>query len=118
MRRLSLSGAWWIVIFRRRAAQQHTAHSSARFQLTEAPAALATLRAQAARVVARPVSASESIYDSRLCAGPECGVEEGFRGLFKTCGRCGKLSFCSKACQVAHWRAGHKKECTPRETGK
>jgi hypothetical protein len=30
---------------------------------------------------------------------------------FQKCGRCRAVLYCSKACQVAHWRA-HKRECT------
>jgi hypothetical protein len=32
---------------------------------------------------------------------------------FKFCGNCLKISYCSVQCQKAHWKAGHKKECTP-----
>lgn len=29
------------------------------------------------------------------------------------CARCGKTHYCSKACQTAHWKASHKRECKP-----
>jgi hypothetical protein len=29
-----------------------------------------------------------------------------------TCRACGVAKYCKKACQVSHWRAGHKTECT------
>jgi hypothetical protein len=30
---------------------------------------------------------------------------------FKKCSRCGAVRYCTRACQVAHWKAGHKREC-------
>ena len=30
-----------------------------------------------------------------------------------TCSRCKVVKYCSVACAKAHWKAGHKKECTP-----
>ena len=30
------------------------------------------------------------------------------------CSRCGKVIYCSKLCQVAHWKGPHSKECTPK----
>lgn len=32
--------------------------------------------------------------------------------MFK-CSRCKAIFYCSKTCQIAHWRACHKKECVP-----
>lgn len=32
---------------------------------------------------------------------------------FKKCGRCRISVYCSKECQVAHWKAGHSKNCAP-----
>ena len=29
------------------------------------------------------------------------------------CARCKRASYCSKECQVKHWKSGHKEECTP-----
>lgn len=29
------------------------------------------------------------------------------------CGRCKKVFYCSRTCQVAHWKTGHKKSCKP-----
>lgn len=29
----------------------------------------------------------------------------------KKCQRCGQVVYCCRACQVAHWKAGHKREC-------
>lgn len=32
---------------------------------------------------------------------------------FKTCSKCRGVWYCSKACQKAHWRSGHKRVCEP-----
>ena len=32
-----------------------------------------------------------------------------------TCTRCKASTYCGKACQTAHWKAGHKKFCVPLE---
>ena len=42
------------------------------------------------------------------CCKPE--VETSSRQLFR-CGACKELYYCSKACQVRDWKAGHKVEC-------
>jgi hypothetical protein len=31
---------------------------------------------------------------------------------FKVCSRCWAVHYCSAVCQLAHWRAGHKNECS------
>jgi hypothetical protein len=31
------------------------------------------------------------------------------------CSRCGKVQYCSKDCQVAHWKGCHSKECIPKK---
>ena len=42
------------------------------------------------------------------CAGPGC-TKRG-KGM-KHCARCGRVKYCGKSCQVAHWRGGHKQDC-------
>ena len=37
----------------------------------------------------------------------ECGTEQGVR----ECRGCCKVGYCSKQCQRAHWRSGHKAQC-------
>lgn len=32
----------------------------------------------------------------------------------KRCGKCKEVRYCSVACQTAHWKAGHSKECKPK----
>jgi hypothetical protein len=36
---------------------------------------------------------------------------EGLKSELKKCSRCKSLHYCSKKCQVADWKAGHKKDC-------
>ena len=48
----------------------------------------------------------ESLRVKNLCMN--CGEEPG--GKLSKCGRCGLVSYCSKACQAANW-AVHKLEC-------
>lgn len=44
------------------------------------------------------------------CAG--CGAIEDKVGEFKGCCRCKMRQYCSKECQVLHWRSGHKQKCS------
>ena len=49
-------------------------------------------------------------YDNRKCPNRMCtSVEIDTR--FKVCQKCEYVKYCSRACQVEHWKAGHKKEC-------
>lgn len=65
---------------------------------------------------------------SRDCAS--CGAKEGLLFLpghpewvphehrisvHKSCARCKAVCYCSKRCQVAHWKLGHKENCEPTE---
>lgn len=56
----------------------------------------------------------------RSCSNPTCGNTESKFGIhlenneigeFKNCSRCKATCYCSKDCQIAHWRNGHKQEC-------
>ncbi|KAK8800757.1 hypothetical protein WA158_000082 [Blastocystis sp. Blastoise] len=51
--------------------------------------------------------------EPRACSNPECKKVEEVKGSFKTCSRCKKAIYCSKECQVAHWKNGHKQACKP-----
>jgi hypothetical protein len=52
----------------------------------------------------------------RRCDG--CGIS-GSDEMLQQCGKCGKVSYCSKPCQLADWKARHKKACRKlRPTGK
>ncbi|PRW45100.1 MYND finger [Chlorella sorokiniana] len=44
-----------------------------------------------------------------VCSG--CGSKS---SELKFCARCQEAKYCSRACQAAHWKAGHKAECVPR----
>ncbi|KAG2494709.1 hypothetical protein HYH03_007223 [Edaphochlamys debaryana] len=50
-----------------------------------------------------------------LCANPACVNLEGDSEAdlkLQQCGRCGRVWYCCRECQVAHWKAGHKKACS------
>ena len=52
-------------------------------------------------------SASERPSPSdTTCAAPGCPKEAHLK-----CSRCQTVRYCSKACQVTHWKAGHSKAC-------
>lgn len=41
-----------------------------------------------------------------------CGVPEGTEGItLSRCARCGAAFYCSRECQTADWKAGHKADC-------
>ncbi|CBK22885.2 uncharacterized protein [Blastocystis hominis] len=49
----------------------------------------------------------------RSCSNPLCGNTESRPGEFKKCSRCKSACYCSKKCQSAHWKNGHREECKP-----
>jgi hypothetical protein len=53
--------------------------------------------------------------EARECAN--CLAPEGQHGIgLKACTRCKLTHYCGRACQSAHWKAGHKQQClTPEE---
>jgi hypothetical protein len=62
-----------------------------------------------------------SVIPSRVpldrCEGCECdNVEEEFHA-FPVCAQCKTAVYCSKKCQRAHWKEGHKTTCHPNVTG-
>ncbi len=74
----------------------------------------ARLEGVRSRLVARITARGEEI----ICSNPECGVK-GVKGgtsapddgvKMSECGQCRRASYCSRACQVAHWPA-HKSYC-------
>ena len=52
-----------------------------------------------------PASEQPSRSDA-TCAAPGCPKEAHLK-----CSRCQTVRYCSKACQVTHWKAGHAKAC-------
>ncbi|CEP17147.1 hypothetical protein [Parasitella parasitica] len=47
----------------------------------------------------------------RQCANIDCNKKEEKPGSFKRCGRCQRVSYCSRECQKDHWKHGHKAVC-------
>ncbi|KAG2207688.1 hypothetical protein INT47_011808 [Mucor saturninus] len=58
--------------------------------------------------------AKEATPDSathRQCANMACDKKETEPGSFKRCGRCQRVSYCSRECQKEHWKTGHRAVC-------
>lgn len=51
----------------------------------------------------------------RLCAHIGCGRAETRPHEFRRCSVCGKVNYCSRACQALDWKLRHKMECSPME---
>ncbi|KAI8147599.1 hypothetical protein BJV82DRAFT_642958 [Fennellomyces sp. T-0311] len=47
----------------------------------------------------------------KQCSSTFCTNTEQKEGDFKKCGRCQRVSYCSRECQKEHWKAGHKAVC-------
>ena len=46
------------------------------------------------------------------CANPICTV---LSKKVKSCGKCGRVAYCSRDCQIQHWKeGGHKAQCISR----
>ena len=56
-----------------------------------------------------------SAPEAKKCAN--CLASDGENGVtLKACTRCKITDYCGRACQTAHWKAGHKQHCvTPEE---
>lgn len=53
-----------------------------------------------------------TIDESRKCYNPTCdAMETPGEPLFQVCVACRHVKYCSKECQRAHWRSGHKQDC-------
>lgn len=57
---------------------------------------------------ARPIAP-----ELRLCSYVGCGRPEMRKHEFRRCVVCGKVYYCSRACQALHWKLLHKAECAP-----
>ncbi|GAQ85654.1 hypothetical protein KFL_002470130 [Klebsormidium nitens] len=62
---------------------------------------------------------AEAKYGLRRCgrvknAFQRCHQRESKGGTFKQCGRKCGVFYCSRDCQVTHWKEGHKQACTPK----
>mmetsp|Transcript_1708 Transcript_1708/g.6016 ORF Transcript_1708/g.6016 Transcript_1708/m.6016 type:complete len:251 (+) Transcript_1708:172-924(+) len=49
----------------------------------------------------------------RMCSHAACGRPETRRHEFRRCSACGKVNYCSRACQALDWKIRHRQECTP-----
>ncbi|CAI5945874.1 unnamed protein product [Closterium sp. NIES-65] len=52
-----------------------------------------------------------------VCGAAGCGTVEGGGVKLRICGACGKVAYCSRECQKAHWPS-HKLTCPGRTSGK
>ena len=48
---------------------------------------------------------------SNKCSNPACTLKLASDVTMMRCGNCLAVQYCSKECQVIHWRKSHKKEC-------
>jgi len=55
------------------------------------------------------------VLETVICSNPVCGKRQPDERekKFKKCGRCRINLYCSRNCQVTHWRSGHSKICSP-----
>ncbi|EFJ36841.1 hypothetical protein SELMODRAFT_66287, partial [Selaginella moellendorffii] len=49
----------------------------------------------------------------RLCSHANCGRPETRRHEFRRCSACGRVNYCSRACQALDWKLRHKYHCIP-----
>ncbi|XP_047064339.1 F-box protein At1g67340-like [Lolium rigidum] len=56
----------------------------------------------------------EEIGDMRLCSNALCGRQETRLHEFRRCSACASAYYCSRACQAADWKMGHRTSCMPR----
>jgi carboxypeptidase C (cathepsin A) len=61
------------------------------------------------RQLAKEANADSSAH--RQCANVVCDKKEEEPGSFKRCGRCQRVSYCSRECQKEHWKTGHRAVC-------
>ena len=47
----------------------------------------------------------------QACANPGCERIESVKREFKKCAQCRVVKYCSLECQLAHWKAEHKRSC-------
>lgn len=61
------------------------------------------------------------LFGYRAVVQPELydvpGIPSYYQRYLKVCGRCMLFTYCSKGCQKAHWRRGHREECRPYAPG-
>ena len=67
--------------------------------------------AENARAQAR-AAADVAAVGLRTCALPACGAREATVRQFKVCSGCRRVAYCCAEHAKAHWKAGHKRECS------
>ena len=86
------------------AAAQH--HNGAEALVVESPSAAAeraTVKLVSGDLLRAPPSC--------LALRTECSLCKTAGKALKACSQCSVSAYCSKQCQVSHWKSGHKKEC-------
>ncbi|CAI5971572.1 unnamed protein product [Closterium sp. NIES-64] len=68
-------------------------------------------------ISAAAAAAAASDVQGRVCGAAGCGTVEGGGVKLRRCGGCGKVVYCSRECQKAHWPF-HKLTCPGRTSGK
>lgn len=93
-------------------AQQGAPRKAKGARAKEAKAKEATANeAKASEAKAKEAKAG-SRSKTRACSNTGCTVTDPSRS-FDKCARCMAVSYCSRACQRSHWRAGHRTTCVP-----
>lgn len=77
------------------------------------PRALRWARAAAAKGYSDSAMVVQQIEEamSRACANCGKPKEQAKNGRLSRCTKCKVMQYCSKECQLQHWRAGHKIDC-------
>ena len=71
--------------------------------------ALGQLRLLQARASSADQPTSSNDARGGLCA--HCSAQASSGTSLKACSRCGVIFYCGRDCQLAHWKAGHKRSC-------
>ena len=78
------------------------------------PAKLALEQLRSNQVRASSSDPPTSPSDARSTCG-HCAAQASSGTSLKSCSGCGIVAYCGRDCQVAHWKAGHKKDCKARK---
>ena len=65
-------------------------------------------------ILALSLARSQAVPEclDRVC--DHCSTQASKSNPLMTCARCKSAFYCSRSCQAAHWKAGHKKICVAR----
>merc|ERR1712087_242685 len=74
------------------------------------PTARACPRPQRAISPGRQIHVKNAKHTGKLRLCDSCGKLETKKGEMLACSKCHKVTYCSKECQIAHWKA-HKSDC-------